>query len=134
MKPGILMDDSGPAVWKINVNENHEMRAGHSGMPDEKEMRKLNKAKFRQNIQEYSQEDLLAMNKLVLDRYRYLRSLKVKSYSIGERVHFDDTRRGVVINGTVVRRNKKTVTVETDIGSHWRVPPGLLRSGHSANS
>jgi len=45
-------------------------------------------------------------------------------FRIGERVRFQTDRREIV--GTLVRYNKKSVTVVTDQGERWTVSPGLL--------
>ena len=99
------------------------MRAGHSGMPDD--MRTLNESTFKQNIQEYDTADLLKMNKMIVARIRKLRSLETKKFTIGQRVSFKDNT-GLPRNGTVTRRNKKTVSIRTDSGSEWRVAPEYL--------
>jgi len=47
-------------------------------------------------------------------------------FSIGQRVAFDPNA-GPAITGTLIKYNKKTVTVIADDGRRWNVSPGLLR-------
>ncbi len=52
-------------------------------------------------------------------------------FRIGDRVAFQ-TDRSQIIQGTVTRYNKKTVSVSADDGHRWTVSPGLLHLGVSS--
>jgi hypothetical protein len=47
-------------------------------------------------------------------------------FRVGDRVSFQPNQRET-IEGMVIRRNKKTVTMVTDNHHQWNVAPGLLR-------
>jgi len=48
-------------------------------------------------------------------------------FNLMERVAFTDSQ-GKIKNGTIVRLNKKTISVKTDDGQNWNVAPGLLKN------
>ena len=81
------------------------------------------------NINSLSEEELVELNHKVVARLRFLREMRshvqMLDFRIGERVRFQPSGRPEVI-GTLIRYNKKTVTVITDSGQHWNVAPGLL--------
>jgi hypothetical protein len=59
-------------------------------------------------------------------------------FTLGERVWFQTDRE--VVEGTLIRYNKKSVTVLTDDGHRWNVSPAFLRKiirsshpGHAGN-
>jgi hypothetical protein len=45
---------------------------------------------------------------------------------VGEQVAFDD-QYGDPVHGTLIRHNRKSVTVHSNDGRHWNVSPQLLR-------
>jgi hypothetical protein len=53
------------------------------------------------------------------------------SFTKGDRVG-SQAPDGRILEGTVLRLNKKTISVATDDGHQWNVPPGLLRLVQSA--
>ncbi len=48
-------------------------------------------------------------------------------FNLGEAVEFTD-HDGKTITGRIVRLNKKTATVFTSDGAHWKVAPAQLRA------
>jgi hypothetical protein len=54
-------------------------------------------------------------------------------FKIGDRVTFQPQGHPPVV-GMLTRYNKRTVTVITDSGQHWNVPPGFLRKAVSTES
>jgi len=75
-------------------------------------------------------EELLELNQRVVARLKMLESMQahieMMAFNIGERVSFD-TRDGRMM-GTLVKYNRKTVTVVTDSGQRWNISPHLLSS------
>jgi hypothetical protein len=81
------------------------------------------------DIDSLSEEDLIELNHKIVARLRFLSQMrshsKMLDFRIGERLKFRPDRRPE-ITGILTQYNKKTVTVITDSGEHWRVAPGLL--------
>jgi hypothetical protein len=93
------------------------------------------------DIDQLSEEELVELNHRIVERLRFLESMhnhrEMLQFSIGEKVSFEPPGRGRQI-GTLVRYNKKSVTVITDGGQKWTVSPHLLShvkpAGSSKNS
>ena len=81
------------------------------------------------NIDSLSLKELTDLNKLIVDRIKYLRdmeSMKGKVlFKIGEEVGFEHYNRYII--GNVVKINIKTISVETEFGDIWRVYPYMLK-------
>jgi len=81
------------------------------------------------DIDSLPEQDLIELNHKIVARLRFLSQMRSHSimldFRIGERVKFRPDGRPEVI-GILTQYNKKTVTVITDSGEHWRVAPGLL--------
>jgi hypothetical protein len=82
------------------------------------------------DIESLSEEELHDLNHRIVERLRFLQQVKTYDamlrFGIGERVAFDG-HSGETVHGTLIRHNRKTVTVHDDNGRHWNVSPGLLR-------
>lgn len=82
------------------------------------------------DIDGLSYEELLQLNHRVVERLKMLEAMQahvdMMAFNLGERVSFD-SQYGRQF-GTVVKYNRKTVTVLADEGRQWRVAPGLLSS------
>lgn len=89
------------------------------------------------DIDQLSEEELVELNHRVVERLRFLESMhnhrEMLQFSIGEKVSFEPPGRGRQI-GTLVRYNKKSVTVITDGGQKWTVSPHLLSHAKPASS
>lgn len=93
------------------------------------------------DIDGLSYEELLQLNHRIVERLKMLEAMQahvdMMAFNLGARVSFD-SQYGRQL-GTVVKYNRKTVTVLGDNGRQWRVSPGLLSpvkdvsssSGHS---
>jgi hypothetical protein len=90
---------------------------------------------MRINIDQLTESELVDLNQRIVERLRILHQMhahvRMLEFHIGERVSFQTDRHNVVA-GTLVRYNKKSVTVVTDDGGRWTVSPGLLRKATSA--
>jgi hypothetical protein len=89
---------------------------------------------MRINIDQLTEPELVDLNRRIVERLRMLHQMhahvRMLEFHIGERVSFQGDRQKVVV-GTLVRYNKKSVTVVTDDGGRWTVSPGLLRKAAS---
>lgn len=78
----------------------------------------------------YTEAELVELNHRVVERIRELRQSRLRStmteFRIGDRVSFQPEC-GHEIVGTIVRLNRKSVTVATAEGVQWRVSPALLK-------
>jgi len=74
-------------------------------------------------------EELVALNHRIVERLKFLESLQthkdMMAFNIGARVSFESSRGGRQL-GTLVKFNRKTVTVMTDSGQRWNISPHLL--------
>lgn len=82
------------------------------------------------DLAKLSEDDLIELNRRVVERLQLVRSAKnlaqLARFSVGMAVRFD-TGDGRTISGTVARLNQRTATVVTPSG-RWRVSPSLLRA------
>lgn len=80
-------------------------------------------------IKQLGEEDLLFLNRLIVERLNLLAQERATSamrrFTRGERVGFQSPH-GQPLAGVVQRLNKKTVSVITDDGQRWNVAPELL--------
>ena len=80
------------------------------------------------DIDGLSYEELLQLNHRVVERLKMLEAMQahidMMAFNLGARVSFD-SQCGRQF-GTIVKYNRKTVTVLGDDGRQWRVSPGLL--------
>lgn len=81
------------------------------------------------DIDKLSEKELIDLNNRIVERLKFLESMhhhkEMMRFSIGEQVSFEPPGRGRLI-GTLVKYNKKSVTVITDSGRKWTVSPHLL--------
>jgi biotin-(acetyl-CoA carboxylase) ligase len=85
---------------------------------------------MRIDINHLTESELIDLNEKIVQRLRMIRQMRshvqMLEFTIGERVWFQ-TDRQEVVEGMLVRYNKKSVTVVTDDGYRWTVSPGFLR-------
>ena len=88
------------------------------------------------DIDGLSFEELLELNQRVVARLKMLESMQVHMemmrFNPGQRVSFE--HRGGRILATLVKYNRKTVTVITDDGQRWNISPHLLSPVKDAGS
>ncbi len=81
-------------------------------------------------IKNLGEEDLYFLHNLIVERLNLLSqarsTVEMASFTKGDHVVFT-TRDGQVINGRVMRLNKKTVSILSDDGHKWNVAPGFLK-------
>jgi len=88
------------------------------------------------DIDSMSYDDLVKLNHKIVERLKFLDSMhthrEMMQFSPGEQVSFDPPGRETQF-GTLVKYNKKTVTVITESGQKWNVSPHLLCKVKKAN-
>ncbi|MFA7556042.1 MAG: hypothetical protein WCY88_17495 [Spongiibacteraceae bacterium] len=81
------------------------------------------------DIDELTEEELVSLNHRIVERLKFLESFhnhnEMMQFDRGEQVSFEPPGRGRQI-GTLVKFNKKTVTVITESGQKWNVSPHLI--------
>ena len=82
------------------------------------------------DIYSLSYEDLVALNHRIVERLKFLDAVntheEMMQFAPGDQVSFEPSGRGRQF-GTLVKYNKKTVTIITEAGQKWNVSPHLLR-------
>lgn len=83
------------------------------------------------NIDKLTIEQLVDLNHRIVERLKFMEAMhhhsEMMKFSIGERVTFDPPGRPRQ-TGTLVKYNKKSVTVITDTGQKWTIAPQLIAS------
>jgi hypothetical protein len=81
------------------------------------------------DIDSMSYDELVQLNHKIVERLRFLDSMQtheeMMQFSPGDQVCFEPSGRGKQF-GTLLKYNKKTVTVITESGQKWNVSPHLL--------
>ncbi|WP_444931378.1 hypothetical protein ACJJIF_06250 [Microbulbifer sp. SSSA002] len=81
------------------------------------------------DIDQLTEEELIELNHRIVERLKFIESFRVHNemmeFTPGEKVSFEPPGKGRQI-GTLVKFNKKTVTVITESGQKWNVSPHLL--------
>ena len=90
--------------------------------------------KIEEFIKDLSEEELLYLNRLIVERLKLISQAKstkaMARFNIGEIVQFEDND-GKTITGRIIKLNKKTVSLLTKDNHRWNVAPAFLRSGRS---
>ena len=77
----------------------------------------------------FSEQELTELNRRIVDRLRLIRDARAQNQMLelqpGDRVSFT-SELGQKVTGTVIKLNRKTVSLCTHDGHHWRVSPYLL--------
>jgi len=77
-----------------------------------------------------NEQELIELNKKIVDRIRFIRDARAHhqmlELQLGDKVVFT-SEMGQKVAGTIVKLNRKTVSLCTHDGHHWRVSPALLR-------
>jgi hypothetical protein len=81
------------------------------------------------DLNAFSEAELRFLNRVIVERLNDLsrarRKLQLMAFKVGDTVEFEAA--GEFVEGTIVRLNQKTATIETSEGRGWRVSPQLLR-------
>ncbi len=86
--------------------------------------------KIEEFIKTLSKQELIALNKLVVERVKLIQQLEATNqmshFNLGDWVKFND-QRGNILKGRIIKMNKKTVSIITDDNFQWNVHPSLLQ-------
>ncbi|MCP4429740.1 MAG: hypothetical protein GY806_02055 [Gammaproteobacteria bacterium] len=89
------------------------------------------------DIDNLAEDELVELNHRIVERLKFLETFhthnEMMQFNPGEQVSFQPSGRGTQF-GTLVKFNKKTVTVITESGQKWNVSPHLLKKVKQANS
>jgi hypothetical protein len=81
------------------------------------------------NIDHLSRAELIELNTKIVERLRFLDQMtqhkEMLNFNIGEKVCFHDNSGDIQV-GTLIKYNKKTVSILTEDGQKWNVSPTLL--------
>jgi hypothetical protein len=87
-----------------------------------------NKIPVEVDLDALTYDELIDLNHRIVERLKYWDSVnaftKMMDYELGAKVSFESNAGRQT--GTVVKFNKKTITVITDNGRRWNVSPHLL--------
>ncbi len=82
------------------------------------------------DIDKLNEAELIDLNHRAVARLKFLEQMRAHGhmldFSIGQKVVFQPDGHPL-LNGIIVKYNRKTVTVVTDNGQQWRVSPQFLR-------
>ncbi|MDQ8209410.1 hypothetical protein QEH52_17920 [Coraliomargarita sp. SDUM461003] len=82
-----------------------------------------------ESLQKWSDDELRALNHAIVDHLKQRRAVQARMemtrFQRGCKVEFWSSE-GDLIEGTVIKFNKKTVSVLTEEGTQWNVSPSLL--------
>ena len=88
------------------------------------------------DLDSLSYDELLELNHKIVERLKFLDAMhthkEMMQFSPGDQVSFEPPGRGKQF-GTLVKYNKKTVTIITESGQKWNVSPHLLRKVKNIN-
>ena len=94
-------------------------------------LQQFDRTKIESFIKDLSEEELRYLNRLIVERIKLIAQEKstrsLSRFNLGEFVKFTDTE-GRLKTGRIVRLNKKTASILTSDGQHWKVSPSLLQS------
>ena len=89
------------------------------------------------DIDSMNYEELIELNHKIVERLKFLDLMhthkEMMQFNPGDQVCFEPSGRGKQF-GTLVKYNKKTVTVITESGQKWNISPHLLRKVKTVKS
>ena len=81
------------------------------------------------DIENLVEDELIDLNHKIVSRIKLMREIKTHKkmlqFIVGETVSFHPSGHGHLY-GTLVRFNRKSVTIITEEGARWNVPPQLV--------
>ena len=90
----------------------------------------LDREMFVQALRHMGEQDLLFLNRMVVERLNLLAqarsTVQLAQFAVGDRVEFTSND-GSIKRATVLRLNKKTTSLLTDDAQNWKVSPAMLR-------
>jgi len=87
------------------------------------------------DIDKLTEAELIDLNNRIVERLRLLDQMRAHktmlNFAIGDIVMFED-QNGRTVEGTMIRYNRKSVTILTSEGRRWNVAPGFLRKARGS--
>ena len=87
------------------------------------------------DLEHLTYDELVALNHKIVERLKFLDAMhtyrEMMQFVPGDQVSLEPPGRGKQV-GTLVRHNKKTVTIITESGQKWNVSPHMQRKLKSA--
>ena len=84
---------------------------------------------MRIDLTQLTEQELIELNSKIVDRLRFLRDAKahhqMMELRLGDKVSFSSDT-GQKITGTILRLNRKSISLCAEDGHHWRVSPSFL--------
>lgn len=91
---------------------------------------KMKKTKIEDFIKELNIDELILLNKMVVERIKILSQVEtsnaMQKYNIGEWVKFEDNNNRL-IEGKIIKINKKTISILTRENIKWNVHPTFIK-------
>jgi hypothetical protein len=98
-------------------------------------LQQFDRTRIESFIKDLNEDELRYLNRLIVERLKLISQEKstrsLSRFNLGELVQFTDGD-GRLKTGRIIRLNKKTATILTSDGQHWKVSPGLLQSARAA--
>jgi hypothetical protein len=89
------------------------------------------------DIDRLTEAELIDLNHRIVERLRLLDQMRAHktmlNFAIGDTVMFED-QNGRTVEGTMIRYNRKSVTIITIDGRRWNVAPGFLRKVNTSSN
>jgi hypothetical protein len=111
----------------FNCHLNH-----HPGMHEREESPGSNAANLPRVLSVLdllTEGELVQLNHIVVQRLRLMQQIRahgqMMSYHIGQKVRFRSSA-GELVEGTITRHNRKSLSLVTPAGEHWRISPALI--------
>ena len=88
------------------------------------------------DLDSFTMEELQALNRRVVDKIKEREAGKVSNFmgnfTIGDKVYFEPPGEEIYF-GLVVKKNQKTISVQTLTGGKWKVHPAALKHHNNEN-
>jgi len=82
------------------------------------------------NIDHLTEQELISLNRRIVERLRRIASINQQHHMmglhVGQKVLFV-TKEEDIVCGIIAKLNQKTVTVMAEDGTRWKVSPSLLK-------
>jgi hypothetical protein len=89
------------------------------------------------DIESLTYNELINLNRKIIERLKFLDSFhthkEMMLFNLGDNVSFEHPAHGLTF-GTLIKFNKKTVTVVTESQQRWNVSPRLLKKIKNSNN
>ena len=85
---------------------------------------------IQMDFTKFNDEELVDLNARLVEhmklRHQARSQMALAKYHAGDRVQFKNLQ-GKIVKGTIIRINRKTITLHSDDHLNWKVSPSLLQ-------